>query len=217
MTDILNRPTIELAETTESRHNPPDSFRAMNAVLADETGLSTELRRLTPKYLDARTAFEETGYPHGNSACEYLQAGESLVHVLVAIGAYENDTAAGAAVQSLTYPGGSSMLVERWAHREGLDLNSGEISRLAKAIEDRIAAGIQLIDLPMWMLAVEMIAEDATGVLASVGDGIDTDDVPDPVMESVVETLMDSRGSMSFDELPELARDLLTDWADERR
>lgn len=212
MTDTLNRP--ELIETPQS-HELPDWHRAMNAVLADETGLSTELRRLTPAYLNARTAFEETGYPHGDAAHEYTAAGEALVHVLVAIGAYDNDTAARTAVQSLTYPGGSSMLVERWAHREGLDLSSGEISRLAKTVEDRLAAEDRLADLPMWMLAVEMVAEDATGVLASVGDGVDTDDVPASVLESVVDTLMDNRAAMSFDEMPKLARDLLTDWADD--
>jgi len=209
MTDLQIRPAA-----TDTR---PDWCRAMNAVLADETDLSSELRRLTPKYLNARTAFEGTGYPHGDAAHEYSLAGEALVHVLVAIGAYDTDTAAHTAVQSLTYPGGSSMLVERWAHREGLDLTSGEISRIATAVEDRIAAGGTLADLPMWMLAIEVIAEDATGVLASVGDGVDTDDVPGSVMESVVETLMDSRESLSFDELPELARGLLTDWAEERR
>jgi len=208
MTDTINRPTA-----IETRPN----WRAMNAVLADETDLSTELRRLTPKYLDARTAFEETGYPHGDAAHEYSQAVEALVHILVAIGAYEDDTAAHQEVESLTYPGGSSMLVERWTHREGLDLSSGEISRLAKVVEERIAGGDQLADLPMWTLAVEMIAEDAAGVLESVGDGVDADDVPGPVMESVVETLMDNRGRMSFCELPELARGLLTDWAEERR
>jgi hypothetical protein len=209
MTDILNRPTA-----TETR---PDWGHAMNAVLADTTDLSSELRRLTPKYLDARAAFEETGYPHGDADYEYSQAGEALVHVLVAIGAYETDIEAHEAVQSLTYPGGASMLVERWAHREGLDLSSGEISRLAKAVEDRMTAGGGLADLPMWMLAVQMIAEDAAGVLAAVGDGVDAGDVPDSVMESVVESLMDDRESLSFDELPELARGLLADWAEERR
>jgi hypothetical protein len=214
MTDILNRP--ELIEAAPS-HELPDWHRAMNAVLADETGLSTELRRLTPRYLNARTAFEETGYPHGDAAHEYAKTAEALVHVLVAIGAYDTDTAAHAAVQSLTYPSGSSMLVERWEHQEGLDLTSRDVSRIATAVEARIAAGDRLADLPMWSLALGIVAEDATGVLDSVGDGVDTDDVPAPVLESVVDTLMDNRAAMSFDELPGLARDLLTDWAEESR
>lgn len=211
MTDTINRPTA--VETGPEL----DWNRAVNAVLADETGLSTELRRLTPKYLKARTAFEETGYPHGDAAHEYSQASEALVHVLVAIGAYENDTAAHTAVQSLTYPGGSTMLVERWEHQEGLDLSSREVSRIATAVEARIAAGDRLADLPMWALAIGVIVEDATGVLASVGDGVDTDDVPDSIIESVVDSLMDDRAETAFDELPELARGLLTDWAEESR
>jgi len=213
MTDILNRPTIELVEA-EPHHELPDWHRAMNAVLADDTGLSTELRRLTPRYLEARTAFEEAGYPHGDAAHEYAVAREALVHVLVAIGAYEGDNAARVAVQSLTYPSGSSMLVERWEHREGLDLSRREISRIATAVEARIAAGDRLADLPMWTLALGVVAEDATGVLSSVGDGVDSGDVPASVLESVVDTLMDNRAAVSFDELPELARGLLTDWAD---
>jgi 3-deoxy-D-manno-octulosonate 8-phosphate phosphatase KdsC-like HAD superfamily phosphatase len=106
------------------------------------------------------------------------------------------------------------MLVERWEHQEGLDLSSREVSRIATAVEARIAAGDRLADLPMWELAIGVIVEDATGVLASVGDGVDTDDVPDSVMESVVDMLMDNREAMSFDKLPELARGLFTDWAD---
>jgi hypothetical protein len=138
-----------------SNANLPSWLGPCKAVLDDETDLHLELRRLTPKYLDAREAFEETSDPSTQAANEYKMAGEALVHVLVAIGAYDTDTAAAAAVQALTFPFGSDMLVSRWAHREKLltHLGSGEIARIAMSVEDRIAAGYALDDLPMWELA----------------------------------------------------------------
>jgi hypothetical protein len=135
--------------------NLPAWVNPMNAVLADETGLSTELRRLTPQYLKAREAFEETGYPHGDAAYEYSKAHEELVHVLVAIGAYDTDTAAVAAVQALTFPGGADMLVTRWADRENVldELSPGDISNIAETVCERIAEGRNIDDLGMWELA----------------------------------------------------------------
>lgn len=140
---------------TVKAENLPDWVRPTKAVLADETGLSTELRRLTPQYLKAREAFEETGYPHGDAALEYSQAHEALVHVLVAIGAYDTDCEAAVAVQALTFPGGADMLVARWAHRENVldELSSGDISNIAETVIERIAEGRNLDDLGMWDLA----------------------------------------------------------------
>lgn len=130
-------------------------MRPVWAVLNDETDLHLELRRLTPHYLDAREAYEETFDPNGIPAYEHSVAREALVHVLVAIGAYDDDTTARLAVQALTYPGGAEMLVSRWVSTEGLStrLGSGEISSIAAAVIDRIASGDGLDDLPMWDLA----------------------------------------------------------------
>jgi hypothetical protein len=135
--------------------NLPAWVSPFKAVLADETGLSTELRRLTPQYLKAREAFEETGYPHGDAAFEYSKAGEALVHVLVAIGAYNTDEEANLAVQALTFPGGADMLVTRWADRENVldELDHGAISNIAETVIERVAEGRNIDNLGMWELA----------------------------------------------------------------
>ena len=62
---------------------------------------------------------------------------------------------------------------------------------------------------------VEFVVEPATGVLKGISDGVDTDDVPDDVMESTAETLAGNLDvDPAVDKLPELARGLLTDWAE---
>lgn len=166
MTDLQSRPyaardyetiptlTVDTG-AAGPRYELPDPVRAAKAVLADETGLSLELRRLTPHYLDAREAYEETHYPHGDEAHEYSVARERLVHVLVAVGAYDSDAAARTAVQELTYPGGAEALVQRWVHQEHLStvLGFGEVAQIALAVIDRIAGGASLDDLSMWELA----------------------------------------------------------------
>lgn len=143
---------VDLAANVPTPDNLPDWVRPMNAVLADETDLHLELRRLTPKYLTARERFEED--PTSQGAGEYMAAHCALVHVLVAIGAYDTDTAADDAVQALTFPGGADMLVARWADGEGVldSLSSGEISNIAETVCERIAKGRNLDDLGMWEL-----------------------------------------------------------------
>jgi len=133
--------------------NLPDWVRPMNAVLADETDLSLELRRLTPRYLKAREKFEEN--PTEQAGTEYTKAHGALVHVLVAIGAYDTNAEATAAAKALTFPGGADMLVARWADREGVldDLGPGEISNIAETVCERIADGRNLDNLGMWELA----------------------------------------------------------------
>lgn len=164
MTDLKAKPytdheataalNVDLAfPTTVGNGNLPDWVRPVNAVLADETGLSTELRRLTPQYLKARERFEED--PTSQGAGEYMEAHGALVHVLVAIGAYDTNPAADDAVQALTFPGGADMLVARWADREGVldELGPGEISNIAETVCERIAEGRNIDDLGMWDLA----------------------------------------------------------------
>lgn len=152
--DLRNDHT-QPARGPEPRYELPESHRAANAVLYGDDDLALELARLTPRYFDARETFEETSDPTPQAAREYATAGAALVHVLVTIGAYETDTAAAAAVQAFTFPFGSFKFVSRWVYKEGLDtvLGSGEIARISMAVEDRIAAGDSLDDLPMWELA----------------------------------------------------------------
>jgi hypothetical protein len=141
--------------TTVGTVTLPDWARSVNAVLADETGLSTELRRLTPQYLKAREAFEENDVPTAQTTAEYTNVCGALVHVLIAIGAYDTDTEAAAAVQALTFPFGADMLVEAWAHREHVldELGYGEIANIAETVRERIAEGRNIDDLGMWELA----------------------------------------------------------------
>jgi hypothetical protein len=135
--------------------NLSGSVRAMNAVLVDETGLSTELRRLTPQYLKARERFEERDTPTAQAAAEYTKVSSALVHVLVAIGAYNTDEEANSAVEALTFPGGADMLVARWADREHVldELDHGAISNIAETVIERVAEGRNLDNLGMWELA----------------------------------------------------------------
>jgi len=135
--------------------NLPDWVRPVNAVLADETGLSTELRRLTPQYLKAREKFEETGNPTAQVINEHTNVSGELVNVLVEIGSYGTKAEAAEAVKALTFPGGADMLVARWADREGVldELGPGEISNIAETVCERIAEGRNIDDLGMWELA----------------------------------------------------------------
>ena len=65
---------------------------------------------------------------------------------------------------------------------------------------------------------VEYVVEPATGVVRGISDGVNASDIPDAVIESTVETLMENlEVDPAVDRLSELARGLLTDWADERR
>jgi hypothetical protein len=62
---------------------------------------------------------------------------------------------------------------------------------------------------------VEYVVEPATGVVKGVSDGIDARDIPDEVIESTAETLAENlEVDPAVDKLAELARGLLTDWAE---
>lgn len=128
-----------------------DWLDAANAVAADETGLSLELRRLIPGYLAAREAYEETGHALSPSAAAYARAREAVVHVLAAFGAYPDDDTAAAAVDAFEAPYLATMFVERWADREGYltQLGSGEVSRIAAQVQDLVAEGRRLDDMGM--------------------------------------------------------------------
>jgi len=142
---------VDLARPTALDQVRADWLDAHQAVMDDETGLSLELRRLIPPYLTAREAYEETGNAHGDAAREYSKATEALVHILVAIGAYDSDEAAAAAVDAMRAPGLATMFVERWAAREGYldDLGFGEIARIADRVTDLVAEGARLDDMGM--------------------------------------------------------------------
>jgi hypothetical protein len=65
---------------------------------------------------------------------------------------------------------------------------------------------------------VEYVVEPATGVVRGISDGVNARDIPDEVIESTAETLMENlEVDPAVDKLAELARGLLTDWAEERR
>lgn len=65
---------------------------------------------------------------------------------------------------------------------------------------------------------VEYVVEPATGVVRGIADGVDARDIPEEVIESAAETLAANlEVDPAVDKLGELARGLLTDWAEERR
>lgn len=65
---------------------------------------------------------------------------------------------------------------------------------------------------------VEFVVEPATGVLRGVSDGVDANDIPDEVIVSTAETLADNlKAGLAAGDLAALARELLTDWAEESR
>lgn len=141
-----------------------DWLDAANAVAADETGLSLELRRLIPHYLTAREAYEETGHALSPSAAAYSRAREAVVHVLVAIGAYADDDTAASAVDAFKAPYLATMFVERWADREGYlpQLGFGEIARIAAQVQDLVAEGRRLDDMGMADLVEPYLPGGAT-------------------------------------------------------
>ena len=65
---------------------------------------------------------------------------------------------------------------------------------------------------------VEYIVTPATGALDGISDRVDVDEIPEPVLDSVAESLMgDLDGGLDVVELPESARGQLHDWAEEQR
>lgn len=65
---------------------------------------------------------------------------------------------------------------------------------------------------------VEYVVEPATGVVRGISDGVDDSGIPDEVIESTAETLAENLDvNPAVDRLAELARGLLSDWAEERR
>lgn len=86
-------------------------------------------------------------------------------------------------------------------------------ARLASAEQETKAAKGQLHDV-----LVEYVVEPATGVVRGISDGVDDNGVPEDVVESTTETLEQNlNAGLAVAELAELARGLLTDWAEERR
>jgi hypothetical protein len=69
---------------------------------------SQELRTAIDRYLEARTEFEKTWYPHGDTDWEYSLATESAIYVMVATGAADTDDAAFAALEALFAEAGES-------------------------------------------------------------------------------------------------------------
>lgn len=62
------------------------------------------------------------------------------------------------------------------------------------------------------------VVEPATEVLSSIGDGVDTDDVPSRVLEDIADDLRDELGvGLTLDELDERACLRLREWAEESR
>jgi hypothetical protein len=150
VTDILNR--AEVDHTASAAETPPPS--PWTVFLHDDTDLSMEYSRLISHYLDARVAFEEEDTPDQDVADAYAKLRGTLVHLLVAMGAYTDDDAAGAALDDLTAPGVSARFVTRWAYREGLDvLDHMLMGRIAARVEDLVAEGARLDDLGMADLA----------------------------------------------------------------
>jgi hypothetical protein len=149
MTDTLNRAEVErIAPAAASPRTPWDAF------IYDDTDLSMEYSRLISRYLDARVAFEEEDTPDQATADAYWHLHGTLVHLLVAMGAYTDDDAAGAALDAMTAPGVSNRFVTRWAYREGLDvLDHMLMGRIACRVEDLVADGCRLDDLGMADLA----------------------------------------------------------------
>lgn len=65
---------------------------------------------------------------------------------------------------------------------------------------------------------VEYVVEPQTGAVRGISDGVDDRVIPDEVIESAAETLAENlEVDPAVDKLAELARGLLTDWAEEQR